>query len=197
MTTDIAKGLNSRKPQSHTICFAVDLTTACVVSPKDPLLLFAMIRSVAKSFKVPVVEVAELTGQFHWILPWTLRCPVRRVSVANKQVSPVLWQSSTVSTDVAWFAEHHVLVSCRRWQSPDRSCERMHHCFLFSPGSSSAIGDGRLFSTLWFPWSLMTESTTCVCRFWRLAFLLAPSQGRAVERCLKWRVSFMGLGLSS
>ena len=33
------------------------------------LLLLAMIRSVVKSFKVPVVEVAELTNRFHWILP--------------------------------------------------------------------------------------------------------------------------------
>ena len=33
------------------------------------LLLFAMIRSVVSSFKVPVVEVAELTNRSHRIPP--------------------------------------------------------------------------------------------------------------------------------
>ena len=33
------------------------------------LLLFAMIKSVVKSFKVPVIEVAEITNRFHLILP--------------------------------------------------------------------------------------------------------------------------------
>ena len=33
------------------------------------LLLFAMVKLVVKSFKVPVVEVAELTNRFHWNLP--------------------------------------------------------------------------------------------------------------------------------
>ena len=32
------------------------------------LLLFVMIKSVVKSFKVHVVEVAELTNRFHWIM---------------------------------------------------------------------------------------------------------------------------------
>ena len=33
------------------------------------LLLFAMVKSVVKSFIVPVVEVADLTNRFHCILP--------------------------------------------------------------------------------------------------------------------------------
>ena len=32
------------------------------------MLLFAMIRSIVMSFKVPVAEVAITTNQFHWIL---------------------------------------------------------------------------------------------------------------------------------
>ena len=55
------------------------------------LLLFAMIRSVVKSFKFPVVEVAELMNRFNWILPYNLRCQVRRVCAASEQVSHVLW----------------------------------------------------------------------------------------------------------
>ena len=43
--------------------------------------------------------------------------------------------------------------------------------------------------------SRMAESTVCVCRFWRISFPTAPSQGITVEWCLEWRVSFMGLGL--
>ena len=43
----------------------------------------------------------------------------------------------------------------------------------------------------------MGESTACVCRFWRLSFLFAPSLVRTVESCLEWGVSFMGLGLGS
>ena len=41
------------------------------------LLLFAMIRSIGKSFKVPVGEVADLSNRFHCILSLILMCQVR------------------------------------------------------------------------------------------------------------------------
>ena len=71
--------------------------------------------------------------------------------------------------------------SCSRWQCTDRSCERVNCCLRFSLCCSSDIGSGHSFNTLLFPRSLVSESTTCVCRFWRLSFLLAPSLGRTVE----------------
>ena len=42
-----------------------------------PLLLFAMIRSIVKSIKVPVVAVAELTHRSHRIPQYILRSGVR------------------------------------------------------------------------------------------------------------------------
>ena len=71
----------------------------------------------------------------------------------------------------------------------------VRECIVVS-GSVSAphplLGVGGLSVLCW-----MVKSTTCVCRFCRLSFLLVPSLGRTVEWWLEWIVSFMGLGLGS
>ena len=73
------------------------------------LLLFAMIRSVVMSVKISVVEVAELPNQSHWI---------RHRSSDDKSIGCALQANkcltscgeAPVSTDVAWFAEHPMLL---------------------------------------------------------------------------------------
>ena len=52
------------RSERHTTLVAMELAKYNI-----DMLLFSMIKSVVKSLKVAVVEVAELTNRFHWILP--------------------------------------------------------------------------------------------------------------------------------
>ena len=75
------------------------------------LLLVATARSVVKSVKVPVVEVVlmhefDLTGFRHRSSgDKSVGCLLQ-----GEHVSHILWCSSTVCTDIAWFSEHPMLV---------------------------------------------------------------------------------------
>ena len=153
--------------------------------------LFANTKSVVKSVKVPVGEVAECTNRFHRIPPYILRWQVRRLCVASEQMSCLV-------------VKLHSLYRCRLVRRISYAGNAAVEGsvlivavreYIVAPGavcSSSASGGGRSFSTLLLPRSWMAVSTACVCRFWRLSFLLAPSLWRTVESCLEWRVSCLG-----
>ena len=120
---------------------------------------FSMMKSVVKSFKVPVVEVAELTNRFHWVLQWVLRYEDCLVCVAREHMYHVLWRSSQSIHMWVDSPNSLYLYSCRRWSCrrwscsrwcPTRSCERVHCCFWFSLYSSSAIGGGWSLSIISF-----------------------------------------------
>ena len=147
------------------------------------LLLFATTRSVIKSVKVFVVEVAKRTNWFH------------HRSSGDKSVGCVVQANRCLTS----CGEAPQSVQMRLVRLTPYACSPaiygsvltvvVREClvvFCWVSAARSIFGDGRFFSTLLFPWSWISESTACVCRFWWISILLESSLGRTVEWCLEY-----------
>ena len=71
---------------------------------KPELLLFATTRSIVRSVKVSIVEIAKRTNWSHRIRHRSSGDKSVGCVVTSEQMSHILWWSSTVCTDVTWFA---------------------------------------------------------------------------------------------